>query len=284
MDDFKYDHNYPSVLYKYLPTDRFDFFDFFSLRVTQKSSLNDPFEQSSVNLEEFEKLSADEKKAFLSFSSNNRSHSKTLVSKILEKKKNSIPQENFGIISLSETPDNLLLWSLYASDHRGCCIEFSAAYFRGYEEGKKANANSLHRVIYRDSRFDARNSGMHNFFFRTNEKNTLTTKSSHWVHEHEWRVRIEFDNQDLNNLKKIDNFGNPIYTKTIPAKYITTIIFGASCSLENIFTIKNKILQNPDFRNIKFKMAVVDPIEFKLRLINITPEDISEFEGNVHAA
>lgn len=31
---------------------------------------------------------------------------------------------NFGIYSLSERPDSLLLWAHYASDHHGVCLEY----------------------------------------------------------------------------------------------------------------------------------------------------------------
>ena len=286
MNEFKYDNNYPSVLYKYFPINLRGFFETFSLRVTQRGSLNDPFEKSSVNRDEFENFSDVEKNAFLSEVSNNNRYSASLVEKILLKKFEEREDAKNGVISFCETPDNLLLWSLYASNHRGFCVEFNASYFNGYENGVKSNSHSLQRVLYRDSRFDMQIRGLHNYLFKSSDKKILNTKSTHWIHEHEWRVFRSLNADDLSLLKcpdgnfRTDDFGSNIYLQSVPKKHILKVIFGASCDINDIFYIKNKIKNDQELSHVVKKLAAVDPIDFKLRLVNIKPDDFSKFEGN----
>lgn len=290
MNEYKYDFNYPEALYKYIPSDRLKFFENFGLRFTQKTSLNDPFEQSSIDRNDFENLSIEEKKAFLANCSNGHVYSESLVEKVLSKKFSSSEKINDGIVSFSETPDNLLMWSLYSSDHRGFCIEFDSSYFMGFVDGIKASPFNLLRVRYRDSRADLQTSGWHNWWNRTNHKTVLTTKSSHWSHELEWRAYADLSNDifdvliDDNGVQKIDSSGNKFFIHKVPTKYIRKIIFGASCDIESMIKIKNIISNNPALKHISMKISVVDPIEFKIRLINIKPEDFNNFESNLNAA
>ncbi|MCU7988260.1 DUF2971 domain-containing protein [Shewanella sp. SW24] len=87
-------------IYKYTPL-RLEFFDNFLLRASQKYALNDPFELrpsfkikgSNLSKLDFETLS--ENSYF-----------------------------DYAVISLSETNNNLLMWSHYADQHKGIVIEF----------------------------------------------------------------------------------------------------------------------------------------------------------------
>src|SRR5262249_53331053 len=54
-----------------------------------------------------------------------------------------ILDQSFGVLCLSECPDDILLWSHYADSHRGLCLEFDVA---GYSEVFPR----LHAVKYQD--------------------------------------------------------------------------------------------------------------------------------------
>ncbi|EJR0962114.1 TPA: DUF2971 domain-containing protein [Vibrio parahaemolyticus] len=83
-------------IYKYMPLRR-EFFDNFLIRGSQKYALNDPFELRPSSGEIFKKLVDN-------------------------------AYYEFAIVSLSETNNNLLMWSHYANQHKGIVIEFDTNY------------------------------------------------------------------------------------------------------------------------------------------------------------
>jgi Protein of unknown function (DUF2971) len=82
-----------------------------------------------------------------------------------------------GILSLSEVPDDILMWAHYASSHTGFCLKFEAskyAPFFGYAQ----------RVNYADE---------YQPIVRLGDNYAMVdrivlTKSSHWSYEREWRI------------------------------------------------------------------------------------------------
>lgn len=81
-------------IYKYSPL-REDFFDNFLVRGSQKFSLNDPFELTPAD----SMRSSDKGKCINSYF-------------------------DYSVFSVSETHNNLLMWSHYADEHKGILIEF----------------------------------------------------------------------------------------------------------------------------------------------------------------
>ncbi|MFS1423454.1 hypothetical protein [Shewanella sp. 10N.286.48.B5] len=80
-------------LYKYMPL-RKEFFDNFLIRGSQKYALNDPFELRPSSSESEKSLA--ESSYF-----------------------------DYAVISLSETNNNLLMWSHYADQHKGIILELN---------------------------------------------------------------------------------------------------------------------------------------------------------------
>jgi len=84
-----------------------------------------------------------------------------------------------GVYCLSERPDDILMWSHYASSHSGICLAFAANYM--FPEC------AVERVNYPD------NNEYPNVNFFTASKDeqinaALLTKAKHWDYEREWRV------------------------------------------------------------------------------------------------
>lgn len=92
-------------------------------------------------------------------------------------------KEKIGILCLSETPQQILMWSHYGANHTGVCI--------GFDSGDLPFKSAL-KVHYSDERpFIQFDSSPKNLLERV-----LLTKSSHWSHEQEWRIikrKIEED-------------------------------------------------------------------------------------------
>lgn len=87
-----------------------------------------------------------------------------------------------GVLSLSESPVDILLWSHYADSHRGICIEFERS------EGEISfDHNRCRPVVYKNkypkpSLADIiQDPGL-----LTNK--AVFTKSEHWSYEKEWRI------------------------------------------------------------------------------------------------
>lgn len=102
------------IVYKYVTKDRIDVLENRLIRFTSHRDLNDPFE-CQFALEPFEHEQVDaEKDGFRT--------EQAEVSVWLD------DLNPLGILSLSETSDNLLMWAHYAQDHTGFVIGFDAQH------------------------------------------------------------------------------------------------------------------------------------------------------------
>lgn len=90
---------------------------------------------------------------------------------------------NFGILSLSETPENILMWSHYASGHTGICFQFER------NETNKLGLNSK-KVIYSNKRIDTGTSSIN-----TTDFDLFCVKHKGWKYEREWRLVEDKGNQ-----------------------------------------------------------------------------------------
>jgi hypothetical protein len=91
--------------YKYLRPERIDVLNNLKIRFTQVSALNDPFEY------------------FPAVSSSDRDPFKEIE---FQRRIRSITESTLGILCLSKTPSNILMWSHYAASHSGFLIEFDS--------------------------------------------------------------------------------------------------------------------------------------------------------------
>jgi len=84
-----------------------------------------------------------------------------------------------AILSLSEKPDEILMWSHYAAGHTGVCIQFKATHDIGYfGAARPVHYSKLYEEypILADGREQARR--------------LVLTKSDNWKYESEWRVVV----------------------------------------------------------------------------------------------
>ena len=115
------------------------------------------------------------------------------LKKILEKHKYAVKyaSANLGVLSLSETPDNLLMWAYYAKYHQGYCLEFSTQdenpltkenYLNNSQYTQKVNYNNEYPTYKTLNIMDANKDDL--------AKKLLFHKSEEWQHEKEWRVLV----------------------------------------------------------------------------------------------
>jgi len=157
----------PPTVYKYLHSDRIDFFDCPCLRFTPIEELNDPFESLvSMHREESE-----------NFLFGLLRLAQVDMNSLLHSMLNAFSRT--GVLSLTTDCTNLLMWSHYANNHRGLVFEFDSnneffksldavvyskdrLYFDEISESKNHKASLLYRSIY--------------------------YKSLDWSYENEWRL------------------------------------------------------------------------------------------------
>jgi len=175
-------------LYKYKPLNQFTLDVIANNRIyyPKPDSFNDPFDTKCY----FKNSSAlvqsqDTEKIKIAFPGDSptkmMAYTKQDLTKEIDSFKNKL--KDFGILSLAEDEKDILMWSHYADDHKGVCIEFErtesnelgdpkvtrkVAYTKNYP------SMSVKSLLSEDS--------YHNSLMRV-----LYTKSEQWSYEKEWR-------------------------------------------------------------------------------------------------
>jgi hypothetical protein len=127
---------------------------------------------------------------------------------------------SYGILSLSETNDNLLMWSHYSKSHQGYCVEFNTNRINEIVKNYLLILKELilfHKISY-ESEYPLLNPYLPSF---TTEEylRVVTTKSKDWEYEKEWRL-VYYD-----NANQLLDF---------PDDIIKSIYFGVNCSSDRV--------------------------------------------------
>lgn len=180
------------------------------IRATQISALNDPFE-GNYSKKELTRLS----KEFNYYP--NKKERKELVKYIEEN------ISKVGIISLTESKDNLLMWAHYANEHKGSLIGFllygnffknlfSDGMNTAFDENFDYYNGECHPVIYRKQplykidKFDRdyTNICMEGYDRLLHE--ILLQKSDEWIYEKEHRIILKLSQADKVILEDFDKY------------------------------------------------------------------------------
>lgn len=206
--------------YKYL-SQPWDIFENGYIRATQLSAINDPFESA------FCKESLEDLASYFDYpyTFDPETHEKVSFTNYIQKYKNRI-----GIISLSETNDNLLMWSHYANEHKGLMIglrysppistifspkilinEIPTDSWSDWrpDYGIPQRVRYSKRLKYRNDKFDGDYS---NIAAEGAEKllvETFLQKSDEWQYEKEHRILFRLEQadkviirqEDINNIE-----------------------------------------------------------------------------------
>lgn len=104
-----------------------------------------------------------------------------------------------GILSLSELQDNILMWSHYAQQHQGICIEF--------ERTSSNILGTLHHTLPVRYSIKAPTINANSYRHATKENQNeielslVLTKAADWTYEREWRV---IKNELADSLQPLD--------------------------------------------------------------------------------
>lgn len=158
---------------------------------------------------------------------------------------------NIGVLSLSSTKDNPVMWAHYANNHKGIVIEFDKENW--FFNSKKLPEYSdvihyLEAVKYKDER---KSINSNNYW---KDKDTYLVKSKDWQYEKEYRMTIcaEVD------VKYKDGIGIKFSTELIKSVYI-----GSKAEQEIIDYLKTMQKQE-EWKHLKIYKFEIDKEEYKL--------------------
>lgn len=77
-------------------------------------------------------------------------------------------------------------------------------------------------------------------------------------------------------LIRRDAFNNPIHLFNLPKQYVSKIIFGARASKSDMQFVKKTLLADPELAHVRLKLTVPDPVDFRLRFINMTVDELPD--------
>ncbi|MGV3659575.1 MAG: DUF2971 domain-containing protein [Prosthecobacter sp.] len=240
------------ILYKYLSPDRLDVVRNRTIRFTQPSGLNDPFEckpplQSldkdpqirSLVEERFEELVEAELKEYGSLFGDSAvnmlrsmsEYKKLLLPAVFQMMDPTVIDEispfaydlvdlNIGILCLSEVRDSVLMWGHYTNNHQGFVVGFDSNHsFFSQNKSRQNHMGCLQQVEYKSERPQVTLSDV-------TSKAWFLTKSEHWSYEKEWRIvrpLLEADH-------RLDTPPSPVCLFNFPPEAVCEIIVGMRSS------------------------------------------------------
>ncbi|MBR1122994.1 DUF2971 domain-containing protein [Bradyrhizobium lablabi] len=287
--------------FKYIPYERFANYREGKIRFTQPGAFNDPFEMPAFKARDAEaarlaglaglSTQTGEIQAgltqgripeaaftlpifyFMGMMPQQRQE-KAIPSADAVEKLRTIDQK-FGILSLSMTADNLLLWAHYANEHRGLAVEIDPGNREFNSRASDDNFQLAERVKYSAMRpkIPETEEILFEHFF---------VKSREWSYEQEYRI--------VRNLKSsIEKKEGepPIHLYALPPAAIRKVIFGYRVTTDQARALIAATKADPAFGHVAYAKAVLDPGQFKILIRDYeeTPErpnvEVVDLQGNV---
>lgn len=195
------------TLYKYTKYFGLETISSGAIRLSPPETLNDPFEHS-INSEVEEELMNDTPLVDLGIFNNYSLNPEVIRAIKLQLINGDL--SSYGIVSLSETPRNLLMWAHYADEHQGVCIGYKKNLFSELND-KKATDLEIEKYLPVKVNYDnrrpqkLRGSASRNDILKKQILSQLLTKSDDWIYEKEHRCIIPMLWADeVKLLKSID--------------------------------------------------------------------------------
>lgn len=169
-------------------------------------------------------------------------------------------KSHIGVLCFSENPNNILMWSHYANNHKGIVYEFKANLFFN------SRTNSFNGFPYKVNYPSDRSYPLLSYTLIGDQRNKqfadeLLSKAKDWEYEEEYRF-IDIKNNSDQFCKQYN--GN----KTFNQDALTSIIFGVKTPTEEIDVIKS-LCKKHELNHITFKQAQFIKGKFEIEIIEI---------------
>lgn len=270
-------------LYKYFHPDRIDVLKSGRICFSSPSNLNDPFElKAPFQFYETEdelsqslkalipnatedamselppKLRTPEVRAFLErFTERNLQGATDAVKALfpaLQEQAHSTLNKLLGMLCLSETANNLLMWAHYGASHTGFMVEFDTGHaFFNQTLSTKDELRRPRKVQYSEQRPAVLLKG-------DPGTDMLLVKSLHWQYEQEWRMVLP-----LVNASEVTKAGGVNYHLfDFPRESIRSITLGCRINPDKRQELLGLLTAEPSLRNATCMQATADPNYFRL--------------------
>lgn len=274
-------------LYKYLYPDRSDVLLGRSIRFSSPAVLNDPFELKphlaalaapeyieaelnrtipEVMREELAKLpfelqaqiSTEALHEILSLQipltkRNVHSMAKMLMPKLQELMARKF-EELTGILCLSESADNLLMWAHYADSHRGFVIEFDErSPFFDSRVHSDDELRHLRKVTYNSKRPSLSLMDVEDF-------SPFMTKGTDWEYEAEWRMIVPLDTAS----KIIGEGSQAVHLFEFPAEAITSVVLGCRMTEQKKVEVRQILAESQHYSHVRCVEAEIDNEHYRV--------------------
>lgn len=277
------------ILYKYLDPERIDVLQNGLVRFTQPGAFNDPFEvkpyinkisqanrieqtidnilpeevariyeelplevKITISYESVLEIAQSRRQALRGQFTNIVNTFTPLLRNTMEVKFN----ELIGIFSLTEKPNNLLMWSHYARAHEGLVLGFDSAH--EYFDQRKAKTDEfkhLRKVEYRLNRPNAPLADLGGV-------DVFLVKSKEWEYEQEWRIMRPL----ADAFRVIPDEPYKIYLYQYPLEAVAEVILGSRMNEVSINVITALLNERKEFSNVSLKQAVPSENQFKIEI------------------
>lgn len=165
--------------------------------------------------------------------------------------------ESIGVLSLTEKPDNLLMWAHYAQQHQGFVIEFDET--NPYFDQKRRiddEFNHLRKVHYSVDRPQRAS------LMDVSDEDMFLIKGKDWEYEQEWRMLRPLKDSDV----KIPTPTGDVHLFSLPPECVKGIVLGARMSDKDTSEIVNLINNDPRYNHVNIYQASVDERRFQLNI------------------
>ena len=162
--------------------------------------------------------------------------------------------EFIGVLSLTQKPDNLLMWSHYADSHRGYCLGFDSNHpFFNRKRSENDEFYHLRKVKYLETRPSK-------LMVDMDGTDMFLLKSDVWDYEKEWRMCAALT--DANTI--ISSVTPQIHLFDFPADAISDIIIGVNADASLIDQILSLRARNSELKHVTIQQASVSESQFSL--------------------
>ena len=166
---------------------------------------------------------------------------------------------NVGVLSLSATNDNVLMWAHYTNQHTGFVIGFDTTQDAWVESGRlNGPPGEAFEIVY------SATSPAPVSIIDTTPEHIWYTKSSEWKYEQEWRLTRWIPKAPKTATGQ-DGESVPLFP--FPPEALSQIIFGYHAS----DVLQGEILEvitRPPYKGVTWAQAELDPDEFKLNIVS----------------
>jgi hypothetical protein len=175
--------------------------------------------------------------------------------------------ERIGVLSLAESPKNLLMWAHYGSCHRGFAIELNGAHPFFNQTVPPSSIGRLMKVVYSVSRpaIIAYNPGVPAEEYASQLiTDLLLTKGKDWEYEQEWRMVLPLDDQQ----RYPHEIDGRFHLFSVPWEAFRGVVIGARASDATKQAIRTAIDATAGLKHVTVRQAVTSDTTYEVIVNN----------------